>query len=128
MNEKILVIAAHPDDEILGCGATMYKHTKKGDDVFVLILGAGIESRFTKNLNNKKIDLKKKKLYKECINANKILKVKKVFFEYISDNRFDSVDLLDIIKIVEKYIIKLNPSRIYTHSHKDLNIDHRKTF
>ena len=62
MNEKILVIAAHPDDEILGCGATMYKHTKKGDDVFVLILGAGIESRFTKNLNNKKIDLKKKKI------------------------------------------------------------------
>ena len=128
MSEKILVIAAHPDDEILGCGATMYKHTKKGDDVFVLILGAGVESRFTKNQNKKKIDLKKNKLYKECIKANKILKVKKVFFEYISDNRFDSVDLLDLIKIVEKYIIKLNPSKIYTHSHKDLNVDHRKTF
>ena len=118
MKKNILVIAAHPDDEVLGCGATIYKHAKNGDNVFCLILGAGVESRYEENSNTKKIQKNKKNLYNETLKANKILKVKKVFFELVSDNRFDSIDLLDLIKIIEKYIKNLKPNIIYTHSHK----------
>lgn len=128
MKKNILVIAAHPDDEILGCGATIYKHSKDGDNVFVLILGAGVESRYKKGLNNGTIIKKKNVLYKESLRAHKILKIKKSFFEYIADNRFDSVELLDLVKILENYIKKLKPNIIYTHSYKDLNIDHRLIF
>lgn len=128
MKKKILVVAAHPDDEIIGCGGTIFKHAKNGDIINTVILGEGIQSRFEKNLINKNIKLQKERLYKCSNTANKIIGVKKVFFEKLSDNRLDSLDLLEVIKILEKYINKFKPEIIYTHSNKDLNIDHRIVF
>ena len=125
--KKILVIAAHPDDEVLGCGGTLAKHVKDGNQVFALILGEGITSRFTKNEIG--FGCKELKALKNHITrAAKILKVKKTYLFDLPDNRFDSRELLDIIKLVEKVKNEVKPDVIYTHNRTDLNIDHRITF
>ena len=124
---KILVVAAHPDDEILGCGATMYKLARKNCNVSVLILGKGIDSRANNFKEKKNFSKKKDKLIIASKKANKILGVKNLYHEDFPDNEFDTVSLLKIIKLVEKYINKLKPDTIFTHSISDLNVDHRKT-
>lgn len=122
---KVLVVAAHPDDEILGIGGTVLKHSSKGDRVYVVILGEGKTSRKPKrNIDENELN----ELKKEAANANKILGVKEVFFADFPDNRFDSVDLLDIVKKVEEYVKNISPDLIYTHHANDLNVDHRLTF
>ncbi len=118
---KILIVAAHPDDEVLGAGGTILKHVKNGDHVSILILSDGEASRgATVTQIKKRIDQAKK--------AAKILGAKKVILEILPDNQFDSVPLLEIVKIVERVINKIKPSIIYTHFGEDLNIDHRLTF
>lgn len=126
MNKKILVVAAHPDDEILGIGATIAKHDISGDYCYALILGEGITSRYEKRelADTKKLE----SLHCDTYEAAKIIGYKDVFFENLPDNRFDSVALLDIVKIIEKYVDDIKPDIIYTHFKNDLNIDHRKTF
>lgn len=123
MNKNILVIAAHPDDEILGCGGTIAKHTKKNDIVNVLLLGSGIKSRqLNSDLVRNDLDL----LKESAINANKLLGVNNLYFEYFPDNELDSIPRLTIIKKIEEYINKLSPEIIYTHYPSDLNVDHRR--
>jgi LmbE family N-acetylglucosaminyl deacetylase len=120
---KILIIAAHPDDEVLGCGGTIAR-LAKNNTINTLILGEGITSR---DISQQEKDLKKSVLRDHCKKANALLGVKKVFFEQFPDNTFDSIPLLDITKPIEKLIKKIRPDVIYTHHHGDLNIDHRIT-
>ncbi|EDU36135.1 N-acetylglucosaminylphosphatidylinositol deacetylase [Clostridium sporogenes ATCC 15579] len=123
---NILVIAAHPDDEILGVGGTVLKHNKDGDECFGLILGEGMTSRYNKRelADSTKVE----KLHEDTFKAAKIVGYKKIYMENLPDNRFDSVPLLDIIKIIEEYIENIKPDIIYTHFGGDLNIDHKITF
>ena len=114
---KILVVVAHPDDEILGLGATLRKHVLSGDEVYCLILGEGALCREIGDGN----------LIRQSRNSGGIIGFKHMYFESLPDNKFDTVPLLDICKAVEKYIEKINPDIIYTHHGKDLNIDHRMT-
>jgi len=127
VSKKILVVAAHPDDEILGCGGTMAVHSIKGDEVYVLILGEGITSRDVKR-DRKKRDKEIEELRRAIEAANKIVGTKRTFLYDFPDNRFDSVPLLDIIKVIEKVKNEVVPDIVYTHHHGDLNIDHRLTF
>lgn len=127
MNKKILLVVAHPDDEVLGCGATVSRLSKDNYDIYTLILGEGITSRDlsrNKLLREKEILILKEDIEK----ANNILGVKKVFTYDYPDNRFDSVNLLDITKTVEKIKNEINPEIIFTHYEKDLNIDHQITY
>lgn len=127
MKNKVLVIAAHPDDEVLGCGGTIAKHINDGDKVFVVILGEGITSRDEKrDAEKRKREIKtiKKHIHK----AGEILNVTDIYIYDYPDNRFDTVSLLDIIKTIEKIKNKIKPDIIYTHHYGDLNIDHRITF
>lgn len=126
-HKKILVVAAHPDDEVLGCGGTMSLHSIKGDEVYVLILGEGITSRDVKR-DRKKRNKEIKELRRDIEAANKILGSKRTFLYDFPDNRFDSVPLLDIVKVIEKVKDEIKPCIVYTHHHGDLNIDHRLTF
>ena len=126
-NMKILIIAAHPDDEVLGCGGTVARLSKEDHSIYTLILGEGVTSRDNirnrKNRENEIIDLKN---YAE--KANKILGVKRVFFYDFPDNRFDTVSFLNIVKTIEKVKNELKPNIIFTHYEKDLNIDHQITY
>ena len=125
--KTILVIAAHPDDEVLGCGGTIARLTSEGNCVYTLILGEGVTSR------DRKRDLAKREneiaeLKKQAENANRILGVKKVYTFDFPDNRFDSVPLLDIIKTIEETKDGFKPDIVFTHHIGDLNIDHQITF
>ena len=121
---NVLVVAAHPDDEVLGCGGSMAKWSKLGYEVNVIILSEGSTSR------DKKRDRKKHKKYLHQLNicarnACKILGVQSVELLDYPDNRMDKVDLLDIVKTVEAFIEKFKPKIVVTHHSGDLNIDHQ---
>ena len=119
---NILVIAAHPDDEILGCGATMAKLADNGDEITVAILGEGITSRYA---SREEADPKElKALHAKCADALNCVGVKNYKLFDFPDNRFDSVPLLDIVKEIEKLINEVQPKIIFTHHGGDLNIDH----
>lgn len=124
---KILIVSAHPDDEILGCGATIARLVKDGWEAYTLILGEGVTSRDIKrDVQKRKREIEK--LKKKALRANEIIGVKEVFFFNFPDNRFDSIPLLDIIKAIEKVKLQIKPQVIFTHSETDLNIDHQITY
>ena len=122
--EKVLVIAAHPDDEILGCGGSIIEHIKQKDKVGIIIAAEGITSR-DNSRNIKKREKEVQKLHFVSKKIAKNLKVNFIEFLQLPDNRLDSLDLLDLVKKIEKIIIKFKPKTIYTHHSGDLNIDHR---
>lgn len=119
---KILIVAAHPDDEILGCGGTIRRLTEEGAEANTLILGDGVTSRegWTEGeLVNRK---------EQAHTANSIIGVSEVFLENYPDNQFDVTPLLEPIKTISRYIDLLKPDTIFTHHRNDLNIDHRRTY
>ena len=118
---NVLVVAAHPDDEVLGCGGTIVRHTRSGDHVGVLILGTGALSR--NGVGNGAVET----LRNQAEEAGAILGAREIRVLDLPDNRFDSVALLDIVKHVEAVVENLRPEVVYTHYSADLNIDHRKT-
>mgnify|MGYP001616664164 CR=1 FL=1 len=127
MNKRILIVAAHPDDEILGCGATVARLIREGAVAYTLILGEGITSRDAER-NREKRESKIKRIKLSSITANKIIGVKKVFIYDFPDNRFDTIPLLDIIKVIEKIKNIVMPDTLFTHYKEDLNIDHQLTY
>lgn len=124
MKNKILIVAAHPDDEVLGCFGTIARLIKEGYEAYSLILGEGKTSR--SNI----INIKKEKniLEDELLKANEIIGIKNVFREYFPDNSFDQVNLLEIVRSIENIKNKIKPNIIFTHYEKDLNIDHQITY
>ncbi len=127
---KVLVIAAHPDDEVLGVGGTIAKHVESKDEVYVCILGEGITSRelSLKKKSQKEKNHKIKKLKNNALEASKILGIKKILFFGLPDQKFDTLPILDIIKKIEKCVKEIKPDIVYTHSETDLNRDHRIVF
>jgi LmbE family N-acetylglucosaminyl deacetylase len=124
-NNRILVVAAHPDDEIIGAGGTIARLTKEGYETHVLILGEGITSRFEKMPNANELLTK---LKQQAEKAKEIIGVKEIYFYSFPDNKFDSVPLLEIVKSIEKIKDKIQPSIVFTHFREDLNIDHQITY
>lgn len=122
MKNKVLIIAAHPDDEVLGAGGAAAKHVDSGDDVFCLILGEGALSR--DGASNEEAEA----LRQQARAAVKVIGFRDIFFSSLPDNKFDSVPLLEIVKKVESSLAKIKPRIIYTHYENDLNIDHRLVF
>lgn len=124
--KRVLVIAAHPDDEVLGCGATMARHVQLGDEVHVVILAEGATSRDERRDRDQRMsDLSQ--LAEAAHKANEILGVTSLTMHDFPDNRMDSVDLLDIVKTVESCMDRIKPDIVYTHHTGDVNIDHRCT-
>ena len=135
---KILIVVAHPDDEVLGMGGTIRKHTKKGDNVVVAYLTTGISARRSSDYTNSSSydfsehDLQKNKkqileLQHDAKKSSKVLGIKKTIFFDFPDNELDTIPLLKIVKTIEKIILKEKPDIVYTSHSKDLNIDHRIT-
>jgi len=116
---KILVVAAHPDDEVLGCGGSIAHHVDAGDEVRVIILAEGLTSRGVCTQD----DLLG--LAASAQAASKILGVSELYLHKFPDNRMDSVDRLDITRVVENHIKEFEPNIVYTHYEGDLNYDHR---
>ena len=119
-NKNILIVAAHPDDEILGCGGTISK-LQKDNSIEVIFMTNGISSR---KVNNNQIK-KRKTAY---VNLFKFLSLPEPKNFGFPDNKMDTVPLLKIVKKIEKKINEFKPNIIITHYENCLNIDHRVTF
>ncbi|MCI5116476.1 MAG: PIG-L family deacetylase [Candidatus Electrothrix sp. LOE1_4_5] len=123
--KKVLVVAAHPDDEILGCGASIAKRVKQGDSVHTVIMAEGITSREAVRDRNKRTS-ELSQLALAAKSANETLGVHSLELLNFPDNRMDGVERLDIIKAVEAIFAAHQPDIVYTHHANDLNIDHRR--
>lgn len=123
-----MIVAAHPDDELLGLGATMHKLIKEyGITAHVVILGEGITSR-SENRDTSRWKEALVKHHENMHEASRIIGYHSIISYDFSDNRFDHHDLLDIVKVIEKEKRIFKPDIIFTHHGGDLNIDHQRTF
>jgi len=119
----VLIVAAHPDDEVLGCGGTIAKLADQGATVNVAFLADGVFSRSGDiGAQQAELSIRRTASQKAC----DILHVKSVFFGEFPDNRMDTIALLDIIKPIDALLAKYQPDTIFTHHAGDVNIDHRR--
>lgn len=123
MNSSILVLAAHPDDEVLGCGGTIAKLARQGATIHVAFLADGVSSR-SGDLTAQQEELASRRVAAQ--KACDILGAKSVSFGDFPDNRMDTVALLDIIKPIEALVANFQTDMVFTHHAGDVNIDHRR--
>ncbi len=123
MSKVVVVIAAHPDDEVLGCGGTIARMASEGCSVHVLLMGDGETSRtdVPKMIDAQRLEVRNA----SALRAGKILGCASVAQLALPDNRMDSMALLDVVKLVEAFIDKYSPEVVFTHHSGDVNIDHR---
>ncbi len=113
-----LIVAAHPDDEVLGAGGTIARLTSEGEEVHIAILGEGGTSRDEGTVTA---------LRRQVAQAAEHLGTPNVSHFTLPDQRFDTVPLLEITQIVESLISMVKPDTIFTHHRGDLNLDHQIT-
>jgi LmbE family N-acetylglucosaminyl deacetylase len=118
---NILIVAAHPDDEVLGCGATAARMAREGHSVYISILGEGMTSR--PEADRTPLD----DLHTCARRAADMVSAKDLCLHGLPDNRFDTLPLLEVVQIVEERIARLRPEVVYTHHGGDLNVDHQVT-
>ncbi len=117
--ERALVVVAHPDDEVLGCGGTVAKLTGQGVAVRFIVCGEGVTARKDADpIGVAKLDV-------DLRQAASVLGVEDVYHLDFPDNRFDSRDLLDLVWAIEESGLAFDPDVVFTHHHGDLNVDHR---
>ena len=119
---RVLVIAAHPDDEILGCGGTVARLIQEGHEVDFAILGEGMTSRYSQRAAADADQLVKLRGQSHAAAAK--VGVTRVVLHAMPDNRLDTVPLLEVVKLVEGVVAEVKPEVIYTHHNGDLNVDH----
>mgnify|MGYP001178478570 CR=1 FL=1 len=115
MKKKLLIICCHPDDEVLGCGASIYKFSKNFN-IHCIYLTNGGTNRPKESIKNN---------IKSINKVKKILGIKKIYLGNFPDNQLDTVNILKLTQFVEKIVEVFKPELIFTHSSKDLNIDHQ---
>ncbi len=126
---RVLVVAAHPDDEVLGCGGTIAKAIEHEAEVFVLFLGEGVSARFpigeydNKNFHSQSIQRKDSaKRALACLGITRVAYGERLCCQ------FDSIPILSIIKEIEAAIDEFKPDILLTHNPSEVNIDHRITY
>ena len=136
---NVLIIAAHPDDEVLGMGGTIAKHTSRHDNVTIIYMATGITARRESSEQKHTIkNIPKKiqedwqqeieKLRRDAKKSARLLKVKNIKFFDFPDNEMDGIHLLKVVKVIEKEIKSAKPDRIYTNHYGDLNVDHKVVY
>jgi LmbE family N-acetylglucosaminyl deacetylase len=121
VSRVVMIVAAHTDDEALGCGGTIARHTAEGDIVYAVFMTDGVSSRGHRG----------SEVYSDrnsaAERARSILGIRENFYFDLPDNRLDSIPLIEVIQPLEEILLRLQPQIIYTHHHGDLNVDHRIT-
>lgn len=117
---KILVVAPHPDDEVLGCGGAIARHTAHGDEVHVVIVTRGIPEMFHPN--------KIERIRLELQAAHEILRVKKTHFLDFPAPGLDSVPGYQVADAIRRVLEQVRPTTVYVPHRGDINSDHRVTY
>lgn len=115
----VLVIAAHADDEVLGCGGTLAMLSERGVPLDVIFLADGEASRQGVTEQN---HISRRTAAR---NAKDVLGIRSIDFLDFPDNRLDTVPRLDIIQEVERRMKDLGTRHIFSHTRWDVNIDHQ---
>jgi LmbE family N-acetylglucosaminyl deacetylase len=123
MSENVAVIAAHPDDEVLGCGGTIARMVLEGFQIHVLLLADGESSRDVESGESQPGKIAERE--SSAVQACNVLGCTSVQSLALPDNRMDGVDLLDVVKHIETFIHQYQPGKVFTHHMGDVNIDHR---
>lgn len=124
-HKNVLVVAAHPDDEVLGCGGFISKLVQNGASVSTLFISDGVSSRknyFEKKLWKDELEIRRAAAF----DAASIMGTAKPVFYNFPDNQLDQVPLLELAKIVEDHLKTILPNLVLTHFPGDLNVDHRR--
>lgn len=121
---KVLIIAAHPDDELLGCGGTIINHVRVGDEVMCVFLADGVSSRYINPCNSSECsaDVNERRQVAEQVAV--ILGMLEPVFCNFADQMLDVLPVLKLNKTVEKIVSDFMPDIVYTHFGNDLNTDH----
>jgi LmbE family N-acetylglucosaminyl deacetylase len=114
---RVLVIAAHPDDELLGAGATIRRHVDEGAVVDVLIACEGVTVRYAPDHEHR--------VCQQAASASAILGVHHLAFGGLPDQRLDTLPLVEVVGLVEGHVQSARPDLVYTHCGQDVNRDHR---
>ena len=118
---NVLIVAAHTDDEVIGCAGTIARHVAAGDTVNIVYMADGVTSR--DGYQNEELLLRQK----AATEAQAVLGCSNVFSLGFPDNRMDTLSILDVVKPLEEIIQEFKPVSVYTHHYGDLNVDHRVT-
>ena len=119
MTGPVLVVAAHPDDEVLGCGGTMAKWASEGRAVHVLLMADGETARETATTDGCAARMAATE------DACATLRCASLLRHSLADNRLDGMDLLDVVRLIEERVAAFRPTTILTHHAGDVNVDHR---
>jgi LmbE family N-acetylglucosaminyl deacetylase len=114
-----LIVAAHPDDEILGCGGVIGRFHSQ-EDFHVLILTDGAAGRYDEVMS--------RELRDQALAANRMVGTRSVHFENLPNQGLDHIALSEVIAVIERHLHRIRPTRLFIHSHSDLNKDHRIAF
>lgn len=122
---KILVIAAHPDDEVYGMGGTIAKLSSLGYEVYLMIVTDGSSSQYKDRENLAEIiEIKKQ----ETLASSSLLGIKEIFYGELPDMQLDSVPHIVVNKAIENIVRRIQPTIVFTHFWGDVNQDHREVF
>ncbi len=120
MTKNILVIAPHPDDEVLGCGATMAKYASAGHKVFVLVATRGSKKLYA--------DDRIENVRNEALRAHKVLGVTETFFLDFPAPELDTIPLYEISNNISKIISNINADILFLPHRGDIHNDHKVIF
>lgn len=112
----VFVLAAHPDDELLGLGGTILRHRAEGDEVHVLVMSEGASSRYEDHMGSE--------LARSAEAAAEVLGVSSIELAGWPDQRMDAIPLIDLTQYIEERMRQRSPHILYTHFFHDVNADH----
>lgn len=120
--ERVLIIAAHPDDEVLGMGGTIAKYAAAGAEVALLIVTDGSSAQYHESDDIAAIIEKKKQETKECA---RILGISSIYYGGLPDMKLDVTPHVMVNAAIEKVVNEFQPDVVYTHFYGDVNKDHQ---
>lgn len=116
---RVLVIASHPDDELLGCGGTLIRHVDYGDEIQSIIMCEGESIRYKEQKVNQ---------HEATDEAAKIIGISKTNRFDFPDQRLDKFSLVELITPIEAVVNEFRPDIVYVQFGGDINRDHALTF
>ena len=126
--KNLLVIAAHPDDEVLGCGATVRRLVNAGWVAHVVLMTGGVTGRFASGEDASEIAVSRAALMIERDRAAEVLGFSSVIQFSFPDNRMDTVSRMDLSHSIRGVVEDIRPDLVFTHHPGDYNWDHTLTF